>query len=136
MDITAYAHALAAVAVYALLVMVLAPLSTRSRTPEARAECGKPKRNYENQWYRTERAFANAVENGTPFLGSVVVAILVGAAPFWVNLLASIAIVGRLAMAFVHIKTTNQSLRSACFGLTFVPTFGLALLGLIGAFTL
>lgn len=137
MDIFApYAHALASVAIYGLLITVLIGLSTRGRTPEARAECGKPKRDYSNQWYRTERALANAVENTGPFMGATFAAIFVGAAPFWVNLLVSIAISGRLAQAFVHVATTNETLRSLFFAVTFLPTIALGIMALIGAFHL
>lgn len=131
-----YAHALAALALFGLLSAVLIPLSMRGRNAEARAECGKPKRNYQNNWYRAERALANAMENTGPFVAAVVAAILVGAAPFWVNLLASVAVSARIAMAVVHTMTTNEPLRSLCFVVSFFATLFLGILAFWGALSL
>jgi uncharacterized MAPEG superfamily protein len=128
-----YSHALASVALFSLVVMVLAVVSTRGRTPADQAECGKPKRNYANVWYRSERAFANAVENSGPFLGATFAAILTGGAPLVVNILASAVLVARIAMAVVHIRTENEALRSLTFMIGWVGTIGLALVALWGA---
>ena len=43
----------------------------------------------------------NAIETSGPFIGATVAAILAGAAPFWVNLFASVFIVARVAVAYV-----------------------------------
>lgn len=131
-----YAHALAALALFAVWGTVLIGLSTRGRTPEARAACGKPIRDYSNGWYRAERALANSVENSGPIIGAIVAAILVGASPFWVNLLASVIVVFRIATGVVHVFTTNQAMRSATFAVTFLATLALGLMALVGAFTL
>ena len=98
-----YSHALAALAGWGLLTMILSGLSTRGRNADNRAECGLPKRNYAEASYRAHRAYANAMESTTPFLTGTVVCILAGAAPFWVNLFASVFLVARIAMAYVHI---------------------------------
>ncbi|UWQ22834.1 MAPEG family protein [Jannaschia sp. W003] len=128
-----YAHAIAALALWAVVVPVLAAVSTRGRTSD-RAPCGKPVRDYADPWYRRERAFANAVEISGPFVAATVAAILAGAAPFWVNLLASLFIVLRVAMAAVHVMTENQPARSAFWSLALLCVLGLAVLALAGAF--
>ena len=110
-----YGHAIVSLALWALLVVILSALSTRGRTAENLCECGKPKRDYSNVVYRRERAFMNAVETSGPFLAATMAAILAGAAPFWVNLLASVFLVSRIVKAVVHIRTENQPLRSASF---------------------
>ncbi|MEP1766426.1 MAG: MAPEG family protein [Sulfitobacter sp.] len=110
-----YSHAIAALVLWALLLQVLGMLSVVGRQAETRCECGKPKRNYADPVYRRERAFMNAVEGSGPFIAVTVAAILSGAVPFAVNLLASLFIVARLCMAFVHIKTENQPMRSMFF---------------------
>tara|TARA_R110002012_G_scaffold31379_2_gene94061 strand:- start:209 stop:616 length:408 start_codon:yes stop_codon:yes gene_type:complete len=130
----AYSHALASLALWGVMVSVLGALSTRGRSAENRCDCGKPKRNYDDPVYRSERAFMNAVETSGPFISVAVAAILLGASPFWVNLFASVFIVARLAMAFVHIRTTNQPMRSAFFLVGLICLLALAILALAAAF--
>lgn len=110
-----YSHAIAALALWAILVCVLAALSTMGRTSENRCDCGKPKRDYGDVVYRRERAFMNAVEGAGPYVALTLAAILSGAAPFWVNLFASVYLVARVGMAIVHIGTENQPVRSLFF---------------------
>ena len=51
-----YGHALAAMALWAVIVFVLSALSTVGRTAEARCDCGKPKRDYSDpEWRDTFR---------------------------------------------------------------------------------
>tara|TARA_R110002094_G_scaffold44158_6_gene56081 strand:- start:2213 stop:2629 length:417 start_codon:yes stop_codon:yes gene_type:complete len=123
----AYGHAIFSLAIWSLLVSVLAAVSTSGRTPENRCDCGKPKRDYTNPVYRSERAFANAVETSGPFVASTVAAILAGADPFWVNLLASVFILARVATALVHIRTENQAARSATWGIALLCVILMAL---------
>lgn len=129
-----YSHAIVSLALWALLVAILSALSTRGRTPENRCDCGKPKRDYASQWYRSERAFMNAVETSGPFIAATLAAILAGAAPFWVNLFASLFIVARVSMAVVHIRTENQPMRSACFAVGLFCVLALILMAIVAAF--
>ena len=130
----AYSHAIASLAFWALLNVVLSMVATRGRTPEGRCDCGKPKREYADPVYRADRAHMNAVENSAPFVAAVVAAILAGAAPFWVNVLASVFLVARIAMAFVHIRTENQPMRSLCYVVGLVCLIALAVMAVIAAF--
>ncbi|SFS73419.1 MAPEG family protein [Sulfitobacter marinus] len=129
-----YSHAITSLALWALVITVLSGFSTRGRIDENRAECGKPKRNYDDPWYRSERAFMNAVETSGPFIAATVAAILIGASPFWVNLFASIFVIARIAMGFVHIRTTNQPARSMFFAVGLVCILGLVVLTIMAAF--
>lgn len=129
-----YSHAIAALGLWALLNVILGMVSTRGRTAEARCDCGKPKRDYANPVYRADRAHMNAIENSGPFIAATVGAILVGAAPFWVNVLASVFILARVAMAVVHIRTENQPMRSLCFVVGMVCILGLSVMTVSGAF--
>lgn len=122
-----YSHAIAALAIWALMSIILGGLSTVGRTAETRSDCGKPIRDYANPVYRRERAFANAVEVSGPFIAATLAAILAGAAPFVVNLLASIFIAARIVMAVVHIGTENQPMRSAMFVIGWLCMIGLAI---------
>ena len=130
MPFDAYAPALAALAGWGLLMSGLMLLSTRGRSDANRTASGAVKRNYDDPAYRRGRAFANAIETTGPFLAVTASAILIGAAPFWVNLLASLFLVARIGMAVVHIATVNQPARSAFFGIAFFCILGLGLLAL------
>ena len=130
-----YSHTLAALAGWALLMIVLMGLSTMGEA-KARTEGGPPVRDYSDPAYRRYRAHMNAVESAGPFVAAALGAMLVGAPPFWVNLLALVFLAARIAMAAVHIGTENQPARSACFTLGLLCVFGLALLALFGAFGL
>ncbi len=129
-----YSHAIASLGLWALLNIVLGMLTTRGRTPEGRAECGLPKRDYSDPVYRTSRAHMNAVENSGPFVAATVAAVLAGAAPLWVNIFASVFIVSRVAMAVVHIRTENQAMRSATFVVGWACMIALALMAVFAAF--
>ncbi len=129
-----YGHALVSLALWSMIVTVLAGLSTAGRTADARCDCGKPKRDYADPVYRRERAFMNAVETSGPFIAATLAAILAGGPVFWVNLLASVFVVARVAMAVVHVRTTNQPMRSAFFSLGLFCIVGLAVLAIVAVF--
>ena len=130
----AYSHTIVALALWALICTTLSGLSTAGRTPENRCSCGKPKRDYSDPVYRRERAFMNAVETSGPFIASTVAAILAGASPFWVNVLASVFILARVATAFVHIRTENQVMRSATWAVGLLCVTVLTLMAVWAAF--
>ncbi|MFC6638505.1 MAPEG family protein [Sulfitobacter sp. JBTF-M27] len=125
-----YGHALASLALWGLMMVALSMISTRGRKPENRCDCGKPKRNYADPAYRRERAFMNAVETSPAFMATTVAAMLSGASPVSVNALASIFLLSRIAMAVVHIRTENQPMRSAMFGIGWLVIILMALLSL------
>ncbi|MFK7838165.1 MAG: MAPEG family protein [Sulfitobacter sp.] len=112
-----YSHAIAALALWGLVMIALSMASTAGRTAEHRCDCGKPKRDYSDPVYRRERAFANAVETSPAFIATTLAAMLAGASPLMVNIFASVFLLSRIAMAVVHIRTENQAMRSAMFGI-------------------
>lgn len=130
-----YSHALAALAGYALLMVVLGALSTVGRSSDNRTESGHIKRNYSDPVYRRGRAFMNAIETAGPFSMALMAAILTGSNPFWVNLFASVFLLSRIAMAIVHIRTEIQSLRSAFWAIGTICVAALCVIGVIGAFS-
>jgi len=129
----AYNHALASLGGFALLMIVLGMVSTVGRTAENRCACGQVKRNYEDVAYRRGRAFMNAIEATGPFIAALLGAMFVGASPFWVNLFASVFLLGRIATAVVHIGTTNEPLRSATWMVGLICTICLAVMTISGA---
>ncbi|MCX7566250.1 MAPEG family protein [Sulfitobacter sp. F26169L] len=129
-----YSHAIASLALWALLVVGLSLNSTRGRTAENRCGCGKPKRDYSDPAYRSERAFMNAVETSGPYVAATLAAMLAGASPLMVNILASVFLVSRLVMAFVHIRTENQAMRSVSYVIGWFCIIITAVLAVIAAF--
>ncbi|WBU57030.1 MAPEG family protein [Paracoccus sediminicola] len=127
-----YAQAIASLAIWPLIVLVLANVSSNGRNAELLSDCGKPKADYINVLFRRERAFMNAVEVSGPFVGATVAAILAGAPPFFVNLVSALFIVLRVAMAVVHIRSTRQGLRSALFAAGVACIGALAIMALAG----
>jgi uncharacterized MAPEG superfamily protein len=130
----AYSHAIASLALWALMSLVLGALSTIGRTAENRCACGQPKRDYSDVVYRRGRAFANAVEMTGPFVAVTVAAILAGASPFWVNVGASVFVVSRVMTAVVHIGTENQPMRSATWMVGWLCVIALAIMAIYAAF--
>jgi uncharacterized MAPEG superfamily protein len=128
----AYGHAIASLALWALIILCLSGLSLQGRSKSQLCDCGKPKRDYSDPVYRRERAFQNAIESSGPFIAATVAAILAGAGPFMVNLLASVFIVARIAMVVVHVWTENQPMRSMAYGISWFAMILLAVLA-IGA---
>lgn len=129
-----YAHAIAALALWGLMVTVLGMLSTRGRTAEGRTESGLPKRDYSDPVYRRVRAQMNAIETSPAFIGATVAAIMAGAAPLWVNLFASLFLVLRVGMAVVHIRTENQPARSLFFATAMLCNVALVVMAIVAAF--
>jgi uncharacterized MAPEG superfamily protein len=129
-----YSHAIASMGGYAVLMIVLTALSATGRTDAMRCDCGQVKRDYANAMYRKGRAHANAVESAGPFIAAVVAAILMGASPFWVNLFASVFLTARIVMAYVHIATTNQPMRSLFWSISMLSVLALAIMAIWEAF--
>lgn len=129
----AYHPALIAVALWALTIMVLSGLSLRGRTDADLCACGTPKRDYANPVYRRHRAFQNALETSAPFVAATVAAILCGGLPWLVNALCIVFWLSRVVMAYIHIATENQPMRSMAYGIGWLCTGVLALTAIVAA---
>jgi uncharacterized MAPEG superfamily protein len=133
----AYGHALASVALFALIVMVFSPLSAIEKGKKGLAPGAEPKADYADRTYRLHRVFANGTDSLTIFAAVTVVAILAGASPFWVNLLASLTLVARGVMIVLHVGAIGQphnGPRSFAYVAGMICMFALAALGLVAAF--
>ena len=130
----AYGLTVAALGVWALMLVVLSGLSLKGRTDNDLCACGAPKRDYANPVYRRHRAYQNALETSAPFLAATFGCIVAGAAAPLVNTVAAIFVLSRIAMAVVHIRTENQPLRSMTYGIGWVSVIVLAIAGIVAAF--
>ena len=106
-----YSHAIASVALFAAIALLLNPLVGIAREKEGLVPGEMPKADYASRAYRTARSYQNTVEMAGIFGVVVAAAIFAGAAPFWVNLFASLALVSRLIMVFVHIQNIGPAER-------------------------
>ncbi|MFA3917578.1 MAPEG family protein [Ruegeria hyattellae] len=116
--VLAYSHAIASLVIFTVILLVMSPLTALAKQAKGLAPGATPEQDYGDRAYRLNRAYLNGTETLPAFLTVVVAAILAGASPFWVNLLASLALVSRLLMLFIHIKglgAPNTSLRSFAY---------------------
>ncbi|WP_298846639.1 MAPEG family protein [uncultured Ruegeria sp.] len=132
-----YGHAIASVVLFTLVVLVLAPFSALAKQGKGLAPGATPEQNYADQAYRLNRAYLNGTETLPAFATVVTAAVLLGASPLWVNLLASVALVARLVMLVVHIKgigKPNSGLRSVLYVLGWACMIVIGLMALVAAF--
>ena len=103
-EFAAYGHAIASMVLFALIAMVLSPLSAMAKRRDGVAPGGLPQQDYSSRTYRLYRAHANAIETLPVFIAVTVAAMLAGVSSHWVNWLASLVVVGRLAMLYFHVS--------------------------------
>ncbi len=138
MDVfTEYGHAVASVMVFTLAVLFLAPFTALAKQGKGLAPGASPEQDYEDRAYRLNRAYLNGTETLPAYVAVTFAAILMSVSPFWVNLLASIALLARLAMLFVHIRGIGKpysGLRSVLYVVGWACMFVTAILALVAAF--
>jgi len=133
-----YSHALASIALMVVLGQVLAIYSALKKNQAGVPSGGLPTADYGDPTFRASRAFLNATEQMGMFVGATVAAILVGASPVAVNLLASVFVLSRIIVAVVHIRgigKADNGVRSIVFTIGWLCSLGLAGLALWGALT-
>ncbi|MFV0385055.1 MAPEG family protein [Paracoccus sp. (in: a-proteobacteria)] len=99
-----YGHAIASLVLFALIAMALAPIAATAKMKDGVAPGGTPVEDYASRAYRLHRAQQNAAESLPVFVAVTVAAMLAGVSPHWVNWLASLVIVARLAMLYFHVS--------------------------------
>lgn len=138
MDVFAeYGHAVASVMIFTLVVLVMAPFSALAKQGKGLAPGAMPVQDYSDKAYRLNRAYLNGTETLPAFAAVTLAAILMGVSPFWVNLLASIALIARLAMLAVHIRGVGKphsGLRSVLYVIAWACMAVTGLMALVAAF--
>ncbi|SLN18169.1 MAPEG family protein [Ruegeria meonggei] len=132
-----YGHAVASVVIFTLVVLFMAPFTALAKQGKGLAPGATPDQDYGDQAYRLNRAYLNGTETLPAFAAVTVAAILMGVNPFWVNLLASVALLARLLMLFVHLRgigKPNAGPRSILYVLAWVCMFVMGLMALVAAF--
>ncbi len=131
-----YSHAIAAMAAFALMTLILAPLSGYAKAKDGVVAGGAPPSDYANAAYRLWRAHMSATEIIGAFTAATIAAMLAGAAPFWVNLAAVVFLVSRIAHAAVHIAgigAADRGLRSILFVIGWIICAVLAIMAIAAA---
>lgn len=132
-----YSHALASLVVFTLITLALSPFSALAKQKAGLAPGATPQEDYAEKAYRLNRAYLNGCETLPAFLTVTLVAVLAGAAPFWVNLLASMALVSRIVMILIHLQGSGKphgGLRSIFYVIGWACMAGLALMALVEVF--
>lgn len=97
-----YGHAIVALAATALFGLLINPLTAVAKMNKGHAAGGSPAEDYGDKLYRFNRAYLNLTENMGFFVAATAAAILAGADATWVNWLAAIFFVARIAHFVVH----------------------------------
>ena len=133
----AYGHAIVAMAATALFGLIISPLSAVSKLNKGMVSGATPGEDYEDRAYRFNRAYLNLTETMGFFVAVTVAAILAGASPFWVNLLAALFFVSRLVHAIVHIKgigKPDSGIRSIMYTVGWACCVVLGVLAIVAVF--
>ncbi len=134
----AYGHALAALALTALVAMLLGPWAGAAKSAAGLAPGQEPPADYSNKVYRIHRAAANAAEFIGVFAAVVAAAVLAGADPFWTNVFASITFVARLLHPIIHVSgigAANMGPRTFAYVAGWACCVALAIMAVVAAVT-
>ncbi|UAB89769.1 MAPEG family protein [Ruegeria sp. SCSIO 43209] len=132
-----YSHAIAALVIFTLIVLFMSPFSALAKAGKGLAPGATPDQDYSDRAYRLNRAYLNGTETLPAFLTVTVAAILLGASPFWVNLLASVALLARVVMLVIHLRgigKPHSGVRSVAYVVGWACMFILGLIALVAAF--
>lgn len=130
----AYAHALVALAGVALIALLQNFHVGITRGKQNLPPDAVVPDDYTNPVFRVFRAYLNSVESMPAFVTAVVAAILLGANPFWVNLLASLHFALRLAYWYVYIAGVGKpqaGLRTIIYVASWAANVALALIAIV-----
>ncbi|MEM1005109.1 MAG: MAPEG family protein [Pseudomonadota bacterium] len=131
-----YSQAIASLAIFAVVILTLAPFSALAKQSKGLAPGATPDQDYADGAYRLNRAYLNGTETMPAYVTVTLAAILLGSSVFWVNLLASVALLSRLAMLVVHIRgigKPNTGLRSVLYVIGWACMIALGLMALVAA---
>ncbi|CUJ86973.1 MAPEG family protein [Ruegeria denitrificans] len=132
-----YGHAVASVVIFTLIILLLAPFSALAKNAKGLAPGATPDQDYADKAYRLNRAYLNGTETLPAYLTVIVAAILMAVSPFWVNLLASVALLARLAMLVVHIRGIGKpatGLRSVLYVVAWACMVVMGIMAIVAAF--
>ncbi len=133
----AYGHAIVALALMVIVWGAMNPLSAINKEKAGAAPGGSVPEDYTDPAYRWQRAYANLTEVMPFFVAAVVAAMLAGASAVWVNWLASLFLLSRIAVAVAHVRGIGKpsgGLRSILFTVGWAISLALAVLAMVAVF--
>ena len=132
-----YSHAIASLVIFTLVILFLSPFSALAKAGKGLAPGATPDQDYSDKAYRLNRAYLNGTETLPAYLTVTVAAILLGASPFWVNLLASLALLARIVMLDIHMRglgKPHSGLRSVFYVIGWACMVVMGVMALVAAF--
>ena len=129
-----YGHAIASLVLFAVIILLLSPLSALAKQKGGMAPGATPSEDYADRAYRLNRAYLNGTETLPAFLTVTVGAMLAAVDPFWVNVLASVFLVSRVLMLAIHIGgvgAPHSGLRSVTYVLGWACLVAIAVMTLV-----
>ncbi len=132
-----YGHAIVAIAIWILVVQLLSAVVGAGKANAGMVPGATPPEDYDNKLYRMHRAYENSIANLSVLVAAVVIAMLAGASPFWVNWLATIAVLARIVMVLVHIKAmgkATQGIRTMIFVFHWALILAIAVFAVVAVF--
>ncbi|MCP5075414.1 MAG: MAPEG family protein [Rhodobacteraceae bacterium] len=132
-----YSHAIAAVLIYALIAQILNAATGIRKGNDNLAPGASQPQDYDNAGYRLDRTYMNSVEVLSFYAAIVFAAILAGASPFWINLLASAALVFRICANVVYLRGIGKGyggIRTVFLVLISLCNLGMVAFALIAVF--
>ncbi|MEO3413833.1 MAPEG family protein [Roseovarius sp. CAU 1744] len=133
----AYGHAIVAMAGTAVFGLLISPLSALRKSRVGLSPGCQPEPDYTSSVYRWHRAYCNLAETMGFFVACTLAAILAGASPFWVNLLASVFFLSRIVLAVVHINgigKPHMGARSFIYVAGWLACLLLAIMAIVAVF--
>ena len=134
----AYGLAILSVAICALMIQVLNALTGIRKSESGLAPGGSHGSDFSDASYRLDRTYLNSVETLAFFAALVFAAIIAGASPFWVNLLASFGLLLRIGQNYVFVQGIGKpynGFRTRLATLSAMANAGLFILTLVAVFT-
>jgi len=132
-----YGPALVSVILYAVVAQVLNAATGIRKGGEDIAPGASQEPDYQNASYRLDRTYMNTIEMMVFFIALVFAAILAGANPLWVNMLASAGVSLRIAANIFYIKGIGKAyggLRTKISILASIVNLALATLAFLAIF--
>lgn len=132
-----YSHAAVSLAGYAIIALLLAPMSGAARAKAGVLPGQTPPADYASKLYRISRSQANTAENTGAFAAVIAAAVIAGAPHFWVNLFASLALLLRIAMVWVHVQgigKADMGVRTYLFVASWLMMLLIAILAVFSGF--
>lgn len=112
-----YGHAILSLVIMAVLAQVLNAMTGIKKGNNKMTPGATYQPDFTNPGYRLDRAHMNGVENLGIVTAAIVGAMLAGASPFWVNILASVILLTRLVYTFFYVRGLGGGYGGARTGL-------------------